>query len=305
MKQRCTKQKHVHVSCEHLRLTCLYLEARRSWTSWALSFKHAEPRGDLLLQRPRTSTFLQAAANTESSTDVHDLQTRLIAGTRTYNGGGMPPPREKCGSSGQRSDEKSLRWLSAGLLQLSEETQWEDSRGQAAFSRVERLPVTVWFYSFVFYPLPVKLPFPFVWSWFYFLLLSVSFSVDVLVRFTCVWAQAAACSCFLFLSEYYSVSVLWKRTALKSIQRNASGESGVSVDNSCFGPFSHSNGSIKTRSVAASCSVMEVKLPTVLSPPAGLNTTACLFNPAGGGHRTFSSSLTPRTPSWSFDWLFF
>lgn len=65
------------------------------------------------------------------------------------------------------------------------------------------------------------------------------------------------CSLFLllvvFLSEYYSVSVLWKRTALKSIQRNASGvffpsndESGVSVDNSWFGPFSH--GSIKTRS---------------------------------------------------------
>lgn len=208
-----------------------------------LSFK-------LQTRRAERRSSASASTNTESSTDVHiasgrrsepadDLQTGLIAGTRTYNGGGMPPPRGKCGSSGQRSDEKSLRWLSAGLLQLSEETQWEDSRGQAAFSRVERLPVTVRFYSFVFYPLPVKLPFPFVWSWFYFLLLSVSFSVDVLVRFTCVWAQAAACSCFLFLSEYYSVSVLWKRTALKSIQRNASGESGVSVDNSWFGNFPH------------------------------------------------------------------
>lgn len=70
------------------------------------------------------------------------------------------------------------------------------------------------------------------------------------------------CSLFfllvVFLSEYYSVSVLWKRTALKSIQRNGSGvffqskdESGVSVDNSWFGPFSHSNGSIKTQ--ARSC----------------------------------------------------
>lgn len=133
--QEPNKQKNVHVRCEHaehLRLTSLYLEARRSWTSWALSFERPEPRGDLLLQRPRTSTFLQAAASTESSTDVDivsgrrsepadDLQTRLIAGTRTYNGGGMPPPRGKCGSSGQRSDEKSLRWLSAGLLQLSED----------------------------------------------------------------------------------------------------------------------------------------------------------------------------------------
>lgn len=106
------------------------------------------------------------------------------------------------------------------------------------------------------------------------------------------------CSLFfllvVFLSEYYSVSVLWKRTALKSIQRNCSGvffqskdESGVSVDNSWFGPFSHSNGSIKTQ--ARSCRNDQLLLPAQYwrwsfplscfrcPPPAGLNKTACLI----------------------------
>lgn len=118
------------------------------------------------------------------------------------------PRGGKCGPSGQRSDEKSLRWLSAGLLQLSEDwrhnertaevrlvsSEWRDFLSPSDFTLIF---FCLSVYSFVFYPLPVKLPFPFVWSWFYFLLLSVSFSVDVLVRFTCVWAQAAACSSFL------------------------------------------------------------------------------------------------------------
>lgn len=123
---------NVHVSCEHaehLRLTSLYLEARRSWTSWALSFKHPEPRGDLLLQRPRTSTFLQAATQKAPQTFTScqgDAQNQLTICRRGWSqvlvlitGEECLPRGGKCGSSGQRSDEKSLRWLSAACCSLA------------------------------------------------------------------------------------------------------------------------------------------------------------------------------------------
>lgn len=99
-------------------------------------------------------------------------------------------------------------------------------------------------------------------------------------------------SCCIFV--WILLCLLWKRTALKSIQRNGSGvffqskdESGVSVDNSWFGPFSHSNGSIKTQ--ARSCRNDQLLLPAQYwrwsfplscfrcPPPAGLNKTACLI----------------------------
>lgn len=188
-------------------------------TKLALSIKLPEPRADLLLQRPRTSTFLQPAANTESSTDVHivsgrrsepadDPQTRLIAGTRAYNGGGTPPPAG-WNVGLQVSALMKSHYTDYLLACCSLEIQWEDSRGQAD------APVTVRFYSY--FPLSFCL---------IICLLSTScqtsFSIclivvllpasehyllcgllPVLVRFTCVWAQPAACSSFLL---YFSLT---------------------------------------------------------------------------------------------------